>query len=438
MKTVRSFFRFTIVKEILLGYLVMAGLIIAISVFSLVNLEKMNEINESIVRQDVQVIKTAEEMIDNIFEQEQYANRYRIFDSGEMLDLFRAKSMEFEKMVRNMRALAGRYAEQTDRLLSIHKEYGSLILNRPGAVDVKTYGAQVKQKQNELVSLIRGIAAEAESSHHRKLVRIEQIGAKAVRVAGILSVAGIVLSIGASLLITGSISRSVGKLKQATEEISTGKFDYTMNINRKNEFGDLSRSFMEMTQRLKRLEEMYLDASPLTYLPGGLAVEKEIRKRLEEGSRSAFCFADLDNFKAYNDRYGYTKGSEMIKASARLIEEIVKGPENFVGHIGGDDFVFIVATDLYRKTCDKVIARFDEMVRSFYDPDDIARGYITSKTRTGQESRFPVMTISIAVVINRPGRIRDPIQVGEIASELKAYAKSKPRSICVADRRCET
>ena len=152
----------------------------------------------------------------------------------------------------------------------------------------------------------------------------------------------------------------------------------------------------------------------------------------------AFCYIDLDNFKAFNDRYGYARGSEVIAAAGKIIEKCVieaGTPDDFVGHVGGDDFVVITTPGNFKKTCDSIIHAFDMAIPDFYDPDDLKRGFIIGKTRQGEELKFPVMSLSIAVVTNLERRLSSSLQVGEIAAELKEYVKSIPGSVCVADRR---
>jgi diguanylate cyclase (GGDEF)-like protein len=193
-----------------------------------------------------------------------------------------------------------------------------------------------------------------------------------------------------------------------------------------------------MTKRLKRLETMYLDASPLTRLPGGVAIDNILRTRISDGAPFAFCLIDMDNFKAYSDYYGYAKGSEVIKATARSVEFVINdlgAEEDFVGHIGGDDFAVITVPERYKALAGAIIERFDREIPNLYAQEDRERGYIVAKSRQGQEMRYPMMTISIAVVTNQYHILTDPLQVGEIVAELKEYAKSIPKSIYVVDNR---
>jgi GGDEF domain-containing protein/CHASE3 domain sensor protein len=439
-KFIHSLFRPRIIKKIFYGYFSLALLIVIISVFTLSSLQRLNALNEDIINRDALVIETTESMLDNLFAQELFARRYLIMNSPDILALFEERGREFERMTEKIHVLA-EYSASADRIESVHAEYNDLILKLPLPPVAEEYNAKVQKKQNELISLVKELSNNAKYAQHTKMRTIERIGSRALKFAGILCGTGIILSIGATLLITRSISRSVNKLKHATEEISSGKFEYVSDIKNRDELGDLSRSFTEMAKRLKLLEEVYLDTNPLTHLPGGVAVEKAINKRTDSGVPSAFCFVDLDNFKAFNDRYSYAKGSEIIMTTARIIEKVVSEAgtgKDFIGHIGGDDFIFITSPERYAIICDAIIKRFDNQITGYYDLDDRKRGHIISKNRQGQEMQFPIMTISIAVVNNERGIIKDHIRIGEIAAELKEYAKSLPGSVCVVDRRQET
>jgi GGDEF domain-containing protein len=159
---------------------------------------------------------------------------------------------------------------------------------------------------------------------------------------------------------------------------------------------------------------------------------------LKEEAPLAFCQLDLSHFKAFNDRYGYARGNEVIQATAKMITEVVKAQgdeQDFVGHIGGDDFAVITLPKRYEKICVAIVDSFDKMILDFYDPEDRERGYIQGETRQGQKVTFPIMTLAIAVVTNQNRRLLNHIQVGEIAAEMKKYAKSFPRSIFAVDRR---
>jgi diguanylate cyclase (GGDEF)-like protein len=193
-----------------------------------------------------------------------------------------------------------------------------------------------------------------------------------------------------------------------------------------------------MAKRLKKLEEMSLDTSPLTRLPGGLSIERKLQEHIALDSPTAFCLLDIDNFKIFNDYYGYAKGNELIKATAGIIGEAVATYGNgneFIGHIGGDDFVVITKPELFGKICNAITANFDKRVLDHYDEKIRKRGYIIWESRRGEQITFPLASLSIAVVTNSKRVFTNYLQFGEVAAEVKKWAKSIPGSVCVVDRR---
>ena len=187
-----------------------------------------------------------------------------------------------------------------------------------------------------------------------------------------------------------------------------------------------------------RRVEVDSSLSPLTRLPGNLAIEAELRRRIDANEPFAVIYLDLDNFKAFNDVYGFTHGDEAIQLLARATVDAVRrrGTTNdFVGHIGGDDFIVVTANDRAEEIAKEVIAEFDRDIRSLYSVKDLRAGYIETRDRRGALNRFPIMTLSMAIVSNDRGQLGNYAQVGEAAAELKRYAKSIAGSVYVKDKR---
>lgn len=440
----KRFLRLNIANKLLLGYLSLAALIIIISVFALWNLKRLNNINESVLKKNVPIIEASDKLIETLIVQELYGRRYAILKSPDMLELFWKRSEEFNNIASQIALLPALKQFPNEKLTSLHNDYnhaliqGISYLGNPSSRMSKEYEALIKSKQEELIGFIKKMSSDARHEQNMSALITSNIGTTAFRVVAVLCVSGLFIGIGFTILITRNISGSIHELTLATKHISEGRFDYKNNIHNQDELGELSGSFGEMARRLKRLEEMYLDASPLTRLPGGIAIENILKKRLDAGMSLAVCHMDLDNFKAFNDRYGYATGSEVIKATGIIIEEAatkIGTEEDFVGHIGGDDFVVVTSSGRYADICSAVINAFDKMIPQFYDENDRSRGYIKGKTRHGEEVDFPIMTISIAVVTNKERGFTSVFQIGEIAAELKEYAKSIPGSIYVVDKR---
>jgi diguanylate cyclase (GGDEF)-like protein len=190
---------------------------------------------------------------------------------------------------------------------------------------------------------------------------------------------------------------------------------------------------------LRRAREMR-DLNPLTQLPGNVQVQEEVTKRVEAGAPFALMYVDLDNFKAFNDYYGFLRGDEAIKLLARVVTESCKrqAPNgSFVGHIGGDDFVALVEPDAAEAVAESIIKAWDAQVASLYDPDDLARGFIEVADRRNQVHRYPVTSVSIGIASTGQRPIESHWEASEIASEMKHFAKRAPRSSFALDRRRE-
>ena len=181
-----------------------------------------------------------------------------------------------------------------------------------------------------------------------------------------------------------------------------------------------------------------LEANPLTKLPGNLTIQHELERRLSDRAPIAVCYVDLDRFKAFNDHYGFKRGDDVIQRTAGVLLNAVTAhgsSHDFVGHIGGDDFIVVTGIEHADAVCEAIVKEFDAMVPGLYDEEDRARGYLLHQDRKGQESRLPLLSISIAVVSNEGGRLAHLGQVAKIGAELKAYAKQFDRSIYVKERR---
>ncbi|MBN1503672.1 MAG: response regulator [Candidatus Eisenbacteria bacterium] len=180
------------------------------------------------------------------------------------------------------------------------------------------------------------------------------------------------------------------------------------------------------------------EANPLTGLPGNVSIETEGKRRVVSHEPFVFAICDVDDFKEYNDYYGYVRGDQAIKMTASVVTDVVKelgGPDDFVGHIGGDDFVFITTPDRADAIGERIKAEFEQRVLFLYNEADRRRGYIEVRNRRGDVERFRPLTITIAMVDSQSHKISHFAQVSAIAAELKAYGKSMRGSVVVKERR---
>lgn len=180
-----------------------------------------------------------------------------------------------------------------------------------------------------------------------------------------------------------------------------------------------------------------VNVHPTTRLPGTAQIERDLAERMATGGTFAVCYADLDNFKEFNDRYGYNFGDSVIFLVSKILRDVVRAlaPGGFVGHIGGDDFIFNVPMEYLEPVCDEIIQVFDELAPYQYSPEDRKAGYFLGKDRRGTIHRIPLMTLSIGVVTNHRQEFSHTAQVSELAAEMKTYAKTLPGSVYVVDRR---
>lgn len=191
-------------------------------------------------------------------------------------------------------------------------------------------------------------------------------------------------------------------------------------------------------KNLSRLLSTNRRMSPLTGLPGNVQIHAELKKRILK--KEAFCvlYLDLDNFKAYNDVYGFLKGDEIIAFTAQTIMQCIHESgmnDTFIGHIGGDDFVALIPGNVCEGLCQNILAQFDHHVGRYFTEDDLEKGYIEVANRKGIIEQFPLTSLSIGVVIADVGRFSNILEIGEAGAQVKHVAKSVMGSSYAVDRR---
>lgn len=191
-------------------------------------------------------------------------------------------------------------------------------------------------------------------------------------------------------------------------------------------------------QMITRRRDIDLEANPLTRLPGNVSILNELSDKIASKNIFAVCYIDLDKFKCYNDTYGFEHGDQVIKETARILVRTAQelgNPNDFVGHIGGDDFVLVTTLNKAEEIANKIISEFDRIVPSYYNETDRNNGYVIGKNRQGLEQKISLLSVSICVVTNEFRKIDHVAQIGEIGAELKSYAKSLNKSNYVMDKR---
>ena len=178
--------------------------------------------------------------------------------------------------------------------------------------------------------------------------------------------------------------------------------------------------------------------SALTGLPGNVQIENELKRKISSRSQYAVLYIDLDNFKAYNDKYGYMNGDEVIKFTSDVIQEAVQkygAKGDFVGHVGGDDFVAIVDMENARKIGRYIIKKFDKDIGQYYTEEDMKKGYVKVLNRKGKLEKYAIMTITVAMISNKYKKYITPLEIGEDGASVKKKAKAIEGTTFLEDKR---
>ncbi len=228
------------------------------------------------------------------------------------------------------------------------------------------------------------------------------------------------------IMVTGK-----GEINDKIDGIDAGADDYIVKPFEPKELLARIRMVLRRTKR-------DLEANPLTRLPGNVAILNELSNCIEKKTHYAVCYVDLDKFKAYNDKYGFEHGDDVIRETARILLNATKeygNPDDFVGHIGGDDFVVVTTPDLSDKICEKVIHDFDKISPTFYNQEDQENGFIIGYDRQSKIHKILLLSVSIGIVTNQMCEITHVAQIVEIGAELKKLAKNMEKSNYVKDKR---
>ena len=394
----------------------------------------LNSITRGIVAKDFVLIKSVNSLSESLLAQQSYAAKFAILKGPEFHDLYLQREAEFLATLQKVQMISN--DQSLKEIAQTYRDFRAtarqIFLGAPNGTPA------LKSRAERVTAAIKKTLADRQKLLDEKLEAAAQQEKSTFSWTLLLSLTGFLLAVCVAALLIFNIATAVRKLKRATHRIAEGDFDFDPGIPRGDEVGDLAEDFTRMARRLKEMEQISLDASPLTRLPGNIAIEQVIERKLAEGSPFAVCYADLDNFKAYNDRYGYIQASELIKKTGEIIYEMVasvNSRDDFVGHIGGDDFIMVVNPEQAAELCEAVIAEFGRLIPEFYSPEDRAIGAIEGVDRYGVRRRFPIMTISISVIICQKGTFDSAVSIGRAAAEMKDNLKGKDGSNYSINRR---
>ena len=232
--------------------------------------------------------------------------------------------------------------------------------------------------------------------------------------------------------ITPIIVVSSNKEEEHKIEVLKKSVEYYINFQEEN------KELYYTVKNIIRLMHSNRKVSPLTGLPGNVQIQAELKKRVVKKEEFAVLYLDLDNFKAYNDTYGFLRGDEVIKFTAKTIAKNIHNCDSinsFIGHIGGDDFVAIVQKNDYEKVCQDIILEFDTGILEYFNEEDKNNGYIEVANRKGIIEEFPLVSISIGVVEVDKARFGNILEIGEVGAQVKHVAKTTMGSTYAINRR---
>ncbi|HSG05712.1 MAG TPA: diguanylate cyclase, partial [Nitrospiria bacterium] len=387
--------KLTLIRKLLIGFSIMVLLIMVTGIYVIVTLRSLRAVSESVVLENLPAIETSRRLTESLLAQDLYEKRFGILREPAVATLFISRGEEFQTGLREWTLVGAEGDPLNPDIHRLHEEYLSLFKEKQQAIErqdearAREISESLMQSRFEaLLELLSEAEKHAREDQNQKIVWANETSQEAFRVTFALVAVSLIFGIGFTVYINSNLSYSIQQLQEAVRYIGRGLYDRALNIKATDEVGELADSFRWMSKRLKELGEMNLDANPLTRLPGNHAIEKFLLTRLQEGDPFAFCLADLDNFKAFGDRYGYSRGSDVLKLVSTILTETVKTlgtDKDFVGHIGGDDFVIISDPSSVDKLCGTVINDFDEIIPNYYDEDDRQQGFIISKDRKDVE-----------------------------------------------------
>jgi len=439
----------TISRKLLLGYLFMAFLTVLASAFALFNLQKLSGAAYKTTHHHFVLMENSKQLMDILLAQESAEKKYLILKDPELEQIFWKRSVEFqEKLAETGRLkLDSRTQNTISEMDVLHRRLRELFSEEALLVQ----GGKLLEAQavsdtagravvDAIAMQLRDIQKSMDQAINNEMNRIASQGRAAVQMTLGISLLSLVLGITLALVITRNISKPLKQLQKATRLIAEGNLDHQIEARRDDEIGALALSFAHMTKRLKVLEALNLDASPLTGLPGNLAIENRIEQSLAKGESFSLCQVDLDNFKPFADQYGYAWGSEVIKEVAGLLQgyiEEMKLAGMFLGHIGGDDFVLIGDPGQVESICKRLVVDFAGRILRYYRPEDAQKGYFIGRNRQGTVQKFPLITITAAIVTDDGSRFKNPLEMARLVAELKEYAKRMPGSNYVTEKEVE-
>jgi diguanylate cyclase (GGDEF)-like protein len=433
----------TVTRKVVIGYLVviLCGMI-AVG-YALFSLHEHNRRAEELVGVQFHGFTLLRDLRQNLLAQENLESQLVILQDRQILELLERRTGDLDTLLTNMNAST--LPEYFSFLPTMLEDYvlRSRRLNQVFAENnwqqaSAIAAAETAPLRSRLLESLNDLGPRHQDALNADLKQLSEESSEAYRLTLMITLIGILLTAPITLKVIGSIRRSVKTLQGATREIAAGNFETSIGIEGNDEFGQLARDFSRMARKLEELEQASLDANPLTRLPGNLAIERALEERIAQQRPFAHLYLDLDNFKAYNDHYGYNAGSNVINRVGALLRRIVDergGDDDMVGHIGGDDYMILTSPQRAEDLAKSVITQFDRLVPEIYDAKDLQAGFIVGTDRFDIKRSFPLLTISIVITLSENLEHPSLSMISLNCASMKDHLKRLKGSNYLIDRR---
>ncbi len=435
--------RLTVSQKIAAGYLLVVVFCFAAVVYALAALNSVTRRAERLVAVEFKTFTLAGDLSRSILAHERLEKQLMVLRDATMLALLENRRQDIENFWKPLKPHLPQtgFQEMEDGFAAFEQfraESWSLLGEEQWQAAEAHSTALLSPQRNRLLEDLAGYRQARERSMDDTMRHLVTQSRQGYRLTLALAFVGIGLAVPVAAGLILKIHRAMDQLRQATRAIAAGDYGYPLALEGHDEFGHLARHFADMALKLRDLEQHHLDANPLTRLPGNLVIRNELERRIASGSPFAHIYIDLDYFKAYNDRYGYAAGSEVILRVGDLVRRIgadYGNPEDLIGHIGGDDYILLSTPERAEQLARELIKGFDAMVPEFYTEEDRRRGYFSGEDRYGDQRRFPLLSMSIAVVCTRNLANPTPETIGKECAKMKEHLKTLPGSNFLIDRR---
>lgn len=433
----------TVTKKVIIGYLVIVCFSLLAIGFALFRLHQQTAQAQQLVNVDFKAFELVRDLQQNLLAQENIEKQLLILRDPALRELRLNRNDALAGYAHSLGRppFAKQFAPLYEQLQTYRKfddQLSESLLWHDWEEAVKISNESTVPIRSKLLVKLAETRQQQQIRINSGLADLSEASDEAYQLTLLFALIGICLSAPVSIAVVMSIHRSVRALKKATLEISDGSFEHQPDLSGDDEFAQLANDFSFMGRKLRELEQLRLDANPLTRLPGNLAIDRELDQRISRRDPFAHLYIDLDNFKAYSDRYGYNAGSDVLARVGEMIERVVRKagtPSDLIGHIGGDDYVVLTELELGEELAKKLIDEFHQMAPSFYSEEDRLSGSFVGKDRFGIERSFPVMTVSIAVIRSDHYDYPSRLAISQDCARLKKFLKEQDGSNYMLDRR---